>query len=532
MEQEINLNLNNIAQNIEDIELHEEGSIDFSMLPKHKDHETDDKKQIQTNLSCFKLSDDREHFAVNNWIEKPHPTLQLIDEKGAAVWMYEDGEFAFRRTSNSKVRFKLTKSKLITVLSKLIGKVVVMGDNEDNKEAIKSFDLLMVSDDVFNPFVKQEFFEKDGMVFRNTFRPTRFMELDKTKSYKQPQIIIKLLNHLTRNDTERYTWVINWLSYFFQGLKKSPVALFFKGVPGGGKGLCYDDIIVPLFGEKQTIQVNDKTMKGDFLGSIVEGRLVMNLDEISSGTQNNKEFKNQLKALISNRGGTFQKKHVNTEEETPLYAMIIITSNEPKALEVESKDRRLTVFETFGNIAETNFLGLGDYHKLVEAITNELEDFAMMLLNYDVDVKLATTAMNTPEKEALVGVTSNRFKTFSDALKKMDKDFFEDLKDDSIYDDKYNQLLNCFRKYRLSRKLLKHVYGKLYGPITTNALMEQLTAIDPVFFNKEKNAVKDSSGDYLFRLDTDSNNFFTNNMQEDDSFTLNTSVQAPSLYID
>ncbi|MCK5111174.1 MAG: hypothetical protein KAQ94_06605 [Arcobacteraceae bacterium] len=249
-------------------------------------------------------------------------------------------------------------------------------------------------------------------------------------------------------------------------------------------------------------------MKSDFIGGVVEGRLVMNLDEISSGIQNNKEFKNQLKALISNRAGTFSKKFVNTEEETPLYAMILITSNEPKALEVESNDRRLTVFETLGNISKINFLGLGEYHKLIDAITSELDAFALMLLNYNVDVKKATTAMNTPEKEALVGVSSNRFKSFSEALKSMDIEFFEDLKDDIGYRDTYFKLVNCFKKFRLSRKMLKNAFGKLYGDITTNALMEQLRAIDPVFFNEEHNTTKDNTGDYLFKLDSDCNNSY------------------------
>ena len=90
-------------------------------------------------------------------------------------------------------------------------------------------------------------------------------------------------------------------------------------------------------------------------------------------------------------------------------------------------------------------------------------------------------------------------------MKNIDIDFFCDLKDDTIYHHFYFQLQECFSKHRLSRKLLKHIFGKLYGNITTVALMEQLRAIDPIFFNETNNSVKDNSGDYLFKLDSQYN---------------------------
>ena len=442
-------------------------------------------------------------FVKNNWMENTTiATLKALDKKGVAVWINTDGDYSCRMSADGEIN-KMPASKLKKVLSSKLKKAVDISESDDAH--IKSFDLLLVSEDIFEPQYKREFLERHGEIYRNRFRPTLYMEQDKSKEAKPQKAIKALIKHLVKHNDIREEWFINWLAYFFQGLVKSPVALFFKGPQGAGKGVLYDDIIVPLFGKLQCIQVNDKTMKGDFLGGIVEGRLVMNLDEISSGIAANKEFKNQLKALISNRAGTFQKKNITTDKETQLHAMILITSNEPKALEVEHKDRRLTVFETGGNIANNNFLGYNSYKALIAAITDELEDFALMLLQYPVDVKMATTAMNTPEKEALVGVSSNRFKSFSNAVKSKDLEFFTDLQDDTLVSPYYVELEQCFRKERLSRKLLKHLFGKLYGDITTNALMEQLRAIDPTFWNEATNSVKTSGGDYMFKLDSEHN---------------------------
>jgi len=472
--------------------------------------------RIKKNTFIFDIPKDNK-FVANNWLSiEDNATLNKLDEDNVALWLNTDGDYSSRMSPDGIIN-KMPASKLKKVLSSKLKKAITI--SEDEEANIKSFDLLLVSDDVFEPHQKCEFFEKQGEVYRNKFRPTEFMELDPSKPFKEPITITKLIEHLVKRDEVRKRWLLNWLAYFFQGLVKSPVALFLKGAQGAGKGLLYDDIIVPLFGATQCIQVNDKTMKGDFLGGIVEGRLVMNLDEISSGIAANKEFKNQLKALISNRAGTFQKKFVNTESETKLHALILITSNEPKALEIEHNDRRLTVFETGGNIANENFLGYGSYKAFIKAVTDELEDFALMLLQYPIDVKMATTALHTPEKSALVGVSSNRFKSFSNAVKSKDIEFFTDLQDDPVYTPYYNELEQCYRKERLSRKLLKRVFGKLYGEITTNALMEQLRAIDPIFFNEELNSVKTSGGDYMFKL----------NSKRNDSYTSTTTAEVTAL---
>ncbi|PHR54539.1 MAG: hypothetical protein COA44_12980 [Arcobacter sp.] len=462
-------------------------------------------EQIEKNTFIFEREDAKK-FVANNWLEIEHnEVLNALDDLGVSIWLNTDGDYSCRMSKDGEIN-KMPASKLKKVLASKLKKVITISEDADAN--IKAYDLLLSSGDTFNPQCKQEFFEEKGEIHRNTFRPTSYMELDISKMASETKAINRLIDHLVKGNKNYEKWLINWLAYFFQGLVKSPVALFLKGQQGAGKGVLYDDIIVPLFGKNQCIQVNDKTMKGDFLGGIVEGRLVMNLDEISSGIQNNKEFKNQLKALISNRAGTFQKKFQNTEKETPLFAMILITSNEPKALEVEHKDRRLTIFETGGNIAHEDFLEYGSYKALIKAVTAELEDFALMLLQYPVDVKMATTAMNTPEKEALVGVSSNRFKSFSNAVKGRNIEFFTDLQDDLAYAPYYAELEECYRKNRLSRKLLKRVFGKLYGEITTNALMEQLRAIDPIFFNEELNSAKTSGGDFLFKLDSECNDSY------------------------
>lgn len=458
--------------------------------------EAEAKKEIQDSQQTI--------FLANNWVDnKQHLTIKEIDKKGAAVWLYTDGEYAFRRSVNSKVNRKMLKSKLKMVLNKLLNQIVIIDDESDKIGAIKTFDLKMVSEDTFNPHIMEEFYEKDGEVFRNTFRPTKYMFLDKGQDYNKPKAILKLLEHLTNYRPDRTNWVINWLAYFYQNLKKSPVAWVAKGPQGGGKGILFEKILSVIFGSEQSIQVNDKSIKGNFIGSIVENKLIINLDEISTGMKSNKEVKNQLKAIVSNSCMTTEKKFENIKE-TELFAMIFITTNEPQALEIEFKDRRFTVYTTGGNIANTNFLEYGTFDNFIEAIENELLDFAHMLNNYPVDIKLATTAQNTPEKDALVGATTDRFHQFYVALLKKDIDYFEDLKiRNSI---SYQMLENSFFTNRISKASLKDFFNNLEEEnISAKKLLLKLRTIDAFFFSDEENSIGTITGDRLYKLDSEYN---------------------------
>ena len=211
----------------------------------------------------------------------------------------------------------------------------------------------------------------------------------------------KLILHLVDNNINRLYFVANWLAYFFQGLKKSQVALVLLGEQGAGKGILFNEVIKPLFGEDFVKTINDKSLNTNYKGSLVENTLFFNLDEISAKNSSS-SVKNFLKALVTNASITAEKKFKNLKKEIKIYGQIIVTSNELYALEIEPSDRRFTVFSTSGNLSHCNFLDYGDYESLLNAIKNELELFAIYLKNYPIDEKNANTALNTTEKDELI----------------------------------------------------------------------------------------------------------------------------------
>lgn len=266
--------------------------------------------------------------------------------------------------------------------------------------------LKLVTEDIFDPFSKEEFIEQDNGTYKlNKFKPSYYIQVSNEVQSQfniENSAIGKLILHLVNYDRQRLYWVINWLAYFFQRLKKSQVALVLLGEQGAGKGVLFNEIIKPLFGEDFVKTINDKSLNTNYKGSLVENTLFFNLDEISAKNSSSASIKNFLKALVTNASITAEKKFKNLEKETPIYGQILITSNELYALEIEPSDRRFTVFSTGGNLSYYNFLGYGSYEALSTSIKNELEHFAIYLKNYTVDEKIANTALNTIEKDDLI----------------------------------------------------------------------------------------------------------------------------------
>ncbi|MDN5053951.1 primase-helicase family protein [Aliarcobacter butzleri] len=268
-------------------------------------------------------------------------------------------------------------------------------------------DLKLVTEDIFDPFSKEEFIEiGNGTYHLNRFKPSVYMLLGYELKQKlifnlENSVIYRLILHLVNYDIKRANWIINWLAYFFQELKKSQVALVLLGVQGAGKGIFFNEVIKPLFGEDFVKTINDKSLNTNYKGSLVENTLFFNLDEISAKNSSS-SVKNFLKALVTNASITAEKKFKNLEKETPIYGQILITSNELYALEIEPSDRRFTVFSTSDNLSHCNFLGYGNYEALSTSIKNELESFAIYLKNYSIDEKMANTASNTTEKDNLI----------------------------------------------------------------------------------------------------------------------------------
>lgn len=343
--------------------------------------------------------------------------LILLKSKGIDLYLNNsDGDIYYRLSTNESFIHAKSPRKLENILKNILKRDVDLSsfyknnskkDEEEHDLVISVEDLKLVTNEVFDPSCKQEFIlQEDNRYKLNKFKPSYYMQLN--ENLEQVNIsnfsstIIKLIIHLANGNEERAIWIINWLAYFFQGLKKSQVALVLLGVQGAGKGIFFNEIIKPLFGENFVKTINDKSLNTNYKGALIEDTLFFNLDEISANKSSSSSTKNFLKALVTNESITAEKKFKNLANETRIYGQILITSNELYALEIEPSDRRFTVFSTGESLSNCNFLGFGNHEYLSKAIKSELESFAILLKKFSVNKKNANTALNNLEKNELI----------------------------------------------------------------------------------------------------------------------------------
>jgi hypothetical protein len=438
-------------------------------------------------------------YKFNNFRVSDNEYLIKLENNGGALIMFDDGDLMLRSSPDADFK-KITEEKASRVIHKLIDEFVVIGKGtKDRSPDIKYDDLMLVSETDIDTSVMAEFYKKGNTYVMNKFKPSEALMLNKNTPYKKPTNALKLIAHLVNYNKDRFHYLINWLAYMFIFLSKSQVAVVLRGVQGSGKGVFFS-LVSSLFGKEYCFTVGNKTLKSQFLGSVFENKLFININEMSHDIKSNKENKNSLKELVTDSEFAGEKKYENISKPIKLTAQILITSNEAYILEIEPEDRRYTVLSTAENISnkEYNFFGFGDFKVFQKQLVSELPDLALYLKNYPIDTNLANKALNTPEKKALVKGTNDRFKLFINALLTQDIEYLEPLKaKDSII---YANVVSGFKKGRIYQRDMLPTFIAMNSSdftMSTQALLDKLEIYEPTKFSRE---LRKKSSEYYFNL--------------------------------
>jgi len=436
-------------------------------------------------------------FVRNNWLHQnahENKTLLQLKKTGAALWISSDGNFYYRRSQNDTIK-KLEPTKMKTVLCATLNRenINVFNSTKDESIDIKRNELLMC-EDRFAPFENSEFYLSGDMWYRTSFYPSIYLKITaKPKQYREPERILWLIKHLCNGNSEYFRWVLNWIACFFKTLEKSQVSLVLKGEQGTGKGILFERIFAPLFGEDFCVVVDDDRLGSNFKNWI-DNTLFFNLNEIAHDMRGRKSVKNFIKMLVTDRSMQVEKKYENATR-AEIFGNVLITSNENYPLEVEPSDRRFTVISTGKSLKK---IGINT-SELIRDIELELESFAYYLKNYACDISLYHTALDTPEKRALIDGTTDRFTLFARAITEMDLDYFSELEDGK--DKLYERLKNDFEKGRIRQSDIKSIYNYLFDEnIPSKTLFAKLRAADPLVFPQDRKLMQKSNGEWYYML--------------------------------
>ena len=468
--------------------------------------ETQQKNQTLITEDSKEVSDKNNHiiakngtnyiaFKHNNWmhsnaLENKH--LSLLNKKGAGLWISSDGSFFFRRSPTDRIK-KLEQSKMKTVLCNVLDleNINLFTSSKDEVIDIKRNELLMC-EDKFTPFVNDEFYIENGIWFRTSFKPSPYLCMVVLDKYSEPTNILWLIRHLCNGNEIYFRWVINWIACFFQTLEKSQVSLVLKGDQGTGKGLLFE-ILSKLFGKEFCVVIDDDRLGSNFKNWISD-TLFFNLNEIAHDMKGRKSVKNFIKMLVTDPSMQTEKKYENASE-TEIFGNVLVTSNENYPLEIEPSDRRFTVISTGKALKKIEV----NTSELIVNMENELEAFAAYLKLYPADLELYHTALDTPEKQAMIDGTTDRFTLFARAIVEKDISYFDILEEEKP--SLLNELTNDFAKNRMCQSNIMPIYEVLFDEeISTKTLFAKLRAVKPMLFTKDRKQMKKSNGEHYYVL--------------------------------
>jgi len=236
-----------------------------------------------------------------------------------------------------------------------------------------------------------------------------------------PPTIRALLLHVMGDDTVSFERFLNWLAVAYQTNRPTGTAWIWSGTQGTGKGLVYQELLVPLFGAKHCAQTIADKLRDSF-DSWLEPCVLLNIDEceFTKGAAR-AALDQKLKVFITGETLAIRAMH-KEQREVPNYLNVILTSNAAVVADLPRGDRRF-------NVSPPQLGALKDKHnteELVKAIRGEVRAFAGFLAQYPADAQKARSAMESTAKEQMTEAAATGPEQFVEALRSGDLGFFLD----------------------------------------------------------------------------------------------------------
>lgn len=365
-------------------------------------------------------------------IFKKHKYIKVMDERPEYKYCLYD---IFNKT-----QYSMSKPKLIEHIFETYKKVFnnLLVSNPVNKEgheftndSIKSMlnkhideNLEIVKSTTFVP-INKIILEEDRVRKLNTYKePDFYRTILKKKNYKlkDSTIINEIINNLCGNNELKKSYLLQRLAFI---IKKPTTRLHgvivFKGEHGTGKGTFFDTILHTIFQPCYLSKLGDENFKNNFNSELV-GKLVLFLDE----TKFSKDMNNFLKGFT---GGRFLEIEPKGKAKYSIENRIncFIGTNENVPLQIDGKDRRVTVFDTK---AVTNPRKYFEWSNNKELVLEECKNFFGYLKNLEVDVDFIIKPLDTDERRELIESCKSNEEVFFDYLK--ERTIYEIIKEFNI----------------------------------------------------------------------------------------------------
>lgn len=488
------------------------------------------KDYIEKNvLSFYKIGNNIENitsYTRNNWRfdTPPHSgnSLDWLYHKGGAIWLNSKGVICYRLSLNDKIKtapiknINILLSNFLQTDIKILSNIEVKNSKDLNiNKAVNNIninDLILVKNEIFEPYVKYEFsikedngyknpFEGYGYIsnqipfykdvyYRNTFTPTSFLTLNISKDYKcKYSITLQYFYYLSNYNKDKFLYLINWIASFFQNLSdRRDTLLVLLGNKNSGKDIFFEEIINPLFGKEYCLNITDDILESKYLKKKLMNKLFYNFKNISD-IKNKKS--NLLKRLIYSSSFDIE------DSEIKFYGQKIITIDEPYLPYIDDDYKDYVVFKVPENInaihIPPNFLkkisNSEEFNKakLIEHIKQDLVNFTFILRNHKVDFEILKNNINYDDKKYINHTLEDKVRTFVNAIKSGDISYFKSI--EKINPELFEEIEKDYENQKIKQKNLMKCFSALNTSDDISGsrkLMKELRKNDKEYFAESK----------------------------------------------
>lgn len=251
--------------------------------------------------------------------------------------------------------------------------------------------------------------------FCNQWEQTEFMRCAEASDHVPPTIE-RVIRSVVANDENCYQHFMNWLACIYQTHMKTGTAWVFHGVEGTGKGVLFNEILMPIFGERYCRSKKIEALEERFNADL-EPCVLFNLDEARfDDATSTRRLINKFKNMVTEPYQDIRAMRSNSVQVRN-YTNFIVTSNDYDALAISGSDRRFSV-------APRQDVKLELTPADMEAIHAERLAFAGFLKGYKIDPQKARTALNNEAKRKLRAASQDALEQMCQAVLDGDLDYF------------------------------------------------------------------------------------------------------------
>jgi hypothetical protein len=210
-----------------------------------------------------------------------------------------------------------------------------------------------------------------------------FTEKHKTRDKKFTAKLQLIYDHVKKvlcgNNDEQYEFTLNFVACTFGG-RKVRKALYWQSTERTGKGMFIEGVLKRILGDSMF-----KTSSVECVTTYtkdMEGRLLINIDEMPVDTNDFKNVTDKMKSLITERTFTCREMRCQPYEQTNSFNIIVSTNNDSIQLTQTNKTKYVC------NDIDESYVG---NHAYFEKLTAAVQDIEVIKAFYnDMMVRFAT----------------------------------------------------------------------------------------------------------------------------------------------